>query len=176
MDDDIQEYAILRVNIGNKPAGCIAQVAMRETANLPKFYHLVEERQVLEQDAYVDDILTSHNSLNRFKQITTNIKTILEAGGFHMKPWVYSGQSGRSEVKEKMSESSIMVPPNQLSKEQNNALGLGYDSENDKLHIMPAVNFSKKKRKMRLGENLSKEEVRAQAPESAYSKRAPKAV
>lgn len=98
MGNDIQEYAILWVNIGDKPAGCIAQVAMRETANLPKFY-LVEECQVLEQDAYVDDILTSHNSLNRLKQITANIKKILEAGGFHMKPWVYSDRSGRSEVK-----------------------------------------------------------------------------
>lgn len=48
--------------------------------------------------------------------------------------------------------------------EDNKALGLGYDSENDKLHIMATVNFSKKNWKMRLGENLSKEEVRAQAP------------
>lgn len=31
------------VNIGDKPAGCIAQLAMRETANLPPFAHLEEE-------------------------------------------------------------------------------------------------------------------------------------
>ena len=57
-----------------------------------------------------------------------------------------------------------MVLPNQLSEENNKALGLGYDPEHDKLHLMVAVNFSKKKKKMRLGVNLSKEEVRAQAP------------
>ena len=56
-----------------------------------------------------------------------------------------------------------MVLPNQLSEENNKALGLGYDPEHDKLHLMVAVN-SKKKKKMRLGVNLSKEEVRAQAP------------
>lgn len=35
VDGEIEEFAITRVNIGDKPAGCIAQVAMRETANLP---------------------------------------------------------------------------------------------------------------------------------------------
>lgn len=165
MDEDIPEYAVTRVNIGDKPAGCIAQVAMRETANLPRFDHLKEERRVLEQDAYVDDILTSHNDLSRLKQIAANVEQILETGGFRMKPWVYSGQSGRSEGKEeKENEPSMMVLLNQLSEEDNKALGLGYDPGGDKLHVMVAVNFSKKKRKMRLGENLSKDEVRTQAP------------
>ena len=164
-EEDIQEYAITRVNIGDKPAGCIAQVAMRETANLPMFHHLAEERRVLEQDAYVDDILVSNDNLNKLKQITANVEHILEAGGFYMKPWVYSGQSGRSEPGDpQKKEPSVMVLPNQLSEENNKALGLGYDPEHDKLHLMVAVNFSKKKKKMRLGVNLSKEEVRAQAP------------
>lgn len=47
-----------------------------------------------------------------------------------------------------------MVFPNQLSEENNKGLGLGYDPESDKLHLMVAVNFSKKK--MKLGENLSR--------------------
>lgn len=53
-----------------------------------------------------------------------------------------------------------MVLPNQLSEENSKVLGLGYDSERDNLHLMIAVNFSKKKKKMKLGENLSREEVR----------------
>ena len=60
-NEELEEYAITRVNIGDKPAGCIAQLAMRETANLPPFTHLEEERQVLQNDSYVDDILTSHS-------------------------------------------------------------------------------------------------------------------
>ncbi|XP_054611256.1 uncharacterized protein LOC129169152 [Dunckerocampus dactyliophorus] len=165
-EEDVQEYAITRVNIGDKPAGCIAQVAMRETANLPMFRHLEGERRVLEQDAYVDDILTSHDDLCQLKQITTNVERILKAGGFYMKPWVYSGQSGRSESRHLKKEAPpVMVLPNQLSEENNKALGLGYDPESDKLHLMVAVNFSKKKRKMRLEENLSREEVRARAPD-----------
>ncbi|KAL2085038.1 hypothetical protein ACEWY4_020556 [Coilia grayii] len=164
-DEDVQEYAITRVNIGDKPAGCIAQVAMRETANLPMFHHLAEERRVLEQDAYVDDILTSHNDLSQLKQITANVEQILKAGGFYMKPWVYSGQSGRTESRQlERKEPPVMVLPNQLSEENNKALGLGYEPECDKFHLMVAVNLSKKKKKMRLGENLLKDEVRSQVP------------
>ncbi|XP_049321149.1 uncharacterized protein LOC111193301 [Astyanax mexicanus] len=61
-EEDLSEYAITRVNIGDRPAGCIAQLAMRETARLPEFTDLKEARRVLEEDSYVDDILTSHNS------------------------------------------------------------------------------------------------------------------
>lgn len=164
-EESIQEYAITRVNIGNKPAGCIAQVVMHETVNLPMFHHLTEERRALEQDAYVDDILTSHNDLSQLQQITANVEHILEAGGFHMKPWVFSGQSGRPEsTAPEKEESSMMVLPNQLSEENNKALGLGYEPESDKLHLMVAVNFSKKKKKMRLGENSSRSKVREQVP------------
>lgn len=42
-EEDTQEYAITRVNIGDKPASCIAQVTVRETANLPMFHHLAGE-------------------------------------------------------------------------------------------------------------------------------------
>lgn len=48
-DEEMSEYAITRVNIGDRPAGCIAQVAMRETASLPNFVHLEEERKVIEE-------------------------------------------------------------------------------------------------------------------------------
>lgn len=74
-DEEISEYAITRVNTGDHSAGCIAQLAMRETARLQIFTHLEEECRVLEEDSYVDDIL--------------------RAGWFFLKPWVRSGQSGR---------------------------------------------------------------------------------
>lgn len=42
-EGQLGEYAITRVNIGDKPAGCIAQLAIRETANHSIFTHLKEE-------------------------------------------------------------------------------------------------------------------------------------
>ncbi|KAK7889795.1 hypothetical protein WMY93_025355 [Mugilogobius chulae] len=134
-DQAIEDYAITRVNIGDKPAGCIAQVAMRETANLPQFRHFTAERRVVEEDAYVDDILTSHNDLVQLKTLTSNVEEILKAGGFHMKPWVYSGQSGRAKAKI-MNIGPTMILPNQLTEDDNKALGLGYTVDSDKLHVM----------------------------------------
>lgn len=62
--DENMGYASTRVNIGDKPVGCIAQLTMCETARLDIFTHLEEECRVLEEDAYVDDILNSHNCLD----------------------------------------------------------------------------------------------------------------
>ena len=82
-----------------------------------------------------------------------------------MKPWVYSDQSGRKGQRGEKIESETMILPNQLTEEDNKALGLGYTVEDDKLHVMVAVNFSKKRRKMRLGQDLLREEVREQTPD-----------
>ncbi|KAI3352112.1 hypothetical protein L3Q82_020927 [Scortum barcoo] len=87
-DGDIEEYAITRVNIGDRPAGCIAQLAMRETAKLSMFTHLEEECRILEEDSYVDDILTSHNDLEKLDENTKRVEEILKVGGFFLKPWV----------------------------------------------------------------------------------------
>ncbi|KAI7800929.1 gag-pol fusion polyprotein, partial [Triplophysa rosa] len=156
-EEELGEYAITRVNIGDKPdvmQGVIAQFAMHETANLASFVHLVEERRVLQQDSYVDNILTSHNDLQKLKAIMTNVELILKEGGFLLKPWVLSGQSGRniSEDKPVRIEEKIMVLPNQMEECDNKALGLY------------AIQFSKRKRKMRLGQNLSQEKISAQTP------------
>ncbi|XP_060777189.1 uncharacterized protein LOC132886503 [Neoarius graeffei] len=56
-----------------------------------------------------------------------------------------------------------MVLPNQMG-DDNKALGLGYIVQEDKLHVMSSINFSKRKKKMRLGQNLLQEEVKAQTP------------
>ena len=67
-DEEIIEYAITRVNIGDKPASCIAQVAMRLTASLPMFAHFEDKRRDSEEDSYVDDLLTSHDDLQKLEK------------------------------------------------------------------------------------------------------------
>ncbi|KAL1249502.1 hypothetical protein QQF64_020507 [Cirrhinus molitorella] len=170
-EEEIGEYAITRVNIGDRPAGCIAQLAMRETARLARFAHLKEESRILEEDSYVDDILTSHNDQERLNEIMKGLKEILTAGGFTLKPWVRSGQSGRQKADAQACgpEGSVLkgktvVLPNQLRDEDNKALGTGYLVEEDKLFIMASINFSKRKEKMRTGQDLLKSEVRLKTP------------
>lgn len=159
-EEEIGEYAITRVNMGDKPAGCIAQLAMRETANLPMFNHQSEERRIVQEDSYVDDILTSHNDLDTLHSITANVEKILNAGGFYLKPWVINGQVKEAEcTKGGESLSRTMVLPNQMSDEENKALGLGYVLDDDTLYAMVAINFSRKKKKMRLGQDLTEDQV-----------------
>lgn len=165
--EEISEYAITRVNIGDRPAGCIAQLAMRETASLPNFVHLEDERRVIEEDSYVDDLLTSHNDLNRLGKITERVKEILKAGGFFLKPWVRSGQSGKqgmeTEALQKR-QGKTLILPNQLRDEDNKAMGIGYQMDEDKLYMLTSANFSKRKKKMRVGKDFLKEGVRTETP------------
>lgn len=162
-EDDIEVFVVVRVNIGDKPAGCIAQVAMRETANLPQFAAMVGERRVLVEDSYVDDILTSHDDIKKLEKITKGVEEILKAGGFSLKPWIFSGQSGRSGTTSN-SSSKTLVLPNQMQDEESKALGVGYEPETDKLRIMTSINFSKKRGKMRTGLDLHEDEVRSNTP------------
>ncbi|KAI7792395.1 gag-pol fusion polyprotein [Triplophysa rosa] len=164
-EEELGEYAITRVNIGDKPAGCIAQLAMRETANLSQFSHLREECRVLQEDSYVDDILTSCNNLDQLKILAVNVEQILKAGGFELKPWVFSGQSRKESVGEKEKIPKTVVLPNQLKDEDNKALSLGYILEEDKLHVMVRINSSRRKKKIRLGQDLLLEQVRTQTPD-----------
>lgn len=163
-DGELEEYAITRVNIGDRPAGCIAQLAMRETAKLPMFTHLEEERRILEEDSYVDDVLTSHNDLEKLDKSTAGVEKILKAGGFFLKPWVRSGQSGRDMLAPERPANKFLILPNQRREEDDKALGVGYLVESDKLYPMTSVNFSKRRKKMRVGQNILEEEVRGKTP------------
>ena len=62
------------------------------------FTHLVKEWRILEEDSYVNDNLTSHNDLQGLNESTRKVKEILKAGGFFLRPWVRSGQSGKQKV------------------------------------------------------------------------------
>lgn len=69
---------------------------MQETAGLAAFAHLKEGQRVLLEDSYLDDILTSHNDQKKLVEIVKGLEEILKVGGFSLKAWVWSGQSGRS--------------------------------------------------------------------------------
>ena len=159
------EYAITRVNIGDRPAGCIAQLAMRETAKLSIFAHLEEERRILEEDSYVDEVLTSHNDLEKLDKNTNRVEEILKAGRFFLNPWVRSGQSGRQgHVPGNPEPSSlrVLILPNQMRGEDNKALGVGYLVESDKLPN--DLNQLLKEEEENESQNLLGEVVRGKTP------------
>lgn len=58
-----------------------------------------------------------------------------------------------------MIQEKTLILPNQRRDEDNRALGIGYQMDEDKLYMLTSVNFSKRKKKMRVGKDLLKEEV-----------------
>lgn len=55
-----------------------------------------------------------------------------------------------------------MVLPNQMGDGVKKALGLGYIGIEDKLHVMTAINFSRRKKKDAACQNLLQDQIRAQ--------------
>lgn len=105
--------------------------------------------------------LTIHNCRKRLRVITKNVELILKAGGFELKPWVFSGQNEEEKLE---TSPQMIVLPNQLKEENNKTFGLGYIASEDKLYVMERINFFKQKKKMRLGQDLLLEEVRIKTP------------
>ncbi|KAL1279468.1 hypothetical protein QQF64_026141 [Cirrhinus molitorella] len=156
LEDEIEDYVVVSVNMGDKPAGCIAQVAMRETAKLPQFSDMKEERRVIEEDSNVDYLLTSLSDPHRLTKIQEGEEKILKAGGFYLKPWIRSGQSGRRDE----TDSKPVI----LTQTVKGALGVGYLMQEDKLFEMVSINFSSRKKKMRTEIDLTEEEVEVKKP------------
>lgn len=65
---------------------------MWETERLQMFAHLKEECRILEEDSYVDDILSSQNDLKRLDEYTKQSGEILKAIGLFLKPWLKMGK------------------------------------------------------------------------------------
>lgn len=103
------------------------------------------------------------------KSVAVDVERNLRAGRFQLKPWVFSGQNGRRECSEEpeekldKTEGRCLTLPNQMSGEDNKALGLGYVVEENKLYVTNSINFLRRK-KMRLGQNLLHKQVRSQTP------------
>jgi len=131
-------YVTTTVNFGDKPAGCIAIAAARETAEM--FGRGKEEAAwFLKNRTYVDDCTAGSNSLTGLKKISKDLEDIVALGGFKFKETLMSGD----EVKED-------VPPK--------ILGLMWDTRADTLAVDVKINFAGKSRGAKLAPDVDLEE------------------
>ena len=72
-------------------ASLMRPISQQEKAKMTNFTHLKQERRVLEEDSYVDDIQISHNDLEGLNNITKGVEEIPKSVGMSLKPWVGSG-------------------------------------------------------------------------------------
>ena len=154
----IETYAILRVNIGDRPAACLGMLATRITAQLPEFEdHKAAVDTIICKSMYVDDIIDSSDSQEQVEALKTNVEHILARGWFKIKVWFTSG------VKPPESKAAISLP-NALKENESTALGLGYKVGEDFMYVRSSINFSKKIQKMRMGPDLSEDKIEANLP------------
>ena len=126
-------YCFEKVTFGDRPAGCIVVSALRATAEM--FSHLSKNAaKVLKQDSYMDDTLSGGNTVEEAKNLASNIQTIAEKGGFKYKKFVFSGE----------------YDDNGESKPAEKALGVIWESSEDKIKVHIELNHNKKKRGTRL--------------------------
>ena len=121
------------MNFGDKPAGCIAIAAIKETAEM--FGGQSEAAYFLKHRTYVDDCIAGSDSKSGLQKISDDLETIVAKGGFKVK----ETHCSRDPVKDDM---PIKV------------LGLIWDTERDTFQIDIKVNFSGKRAGVRLGPDL----------------------
>ena len=82
-------YVMTSVSFGDKPAGNIATVALRKTANqfLEEYPQSVK---VIIDNSYVDDIIDSVTDTTELSRVTNEINEILASGNFKIKQWISS--------------------------------------------------------------------------------------
>ena len=88
-------YVITSLSFRDKPAGNIASLALRKTAEMGKETYS-KPANVIQNITYVDDIIDSVDSLNEAKELTEDIDKLLQPGGFEIKHWTIHNESESS--------------------------------------------------------------------------------
>ena len=117
-------YFTTTVNFGDKPAGCIAIAAVKETTN--RFSGNSEAAYFLRNRTYVDDVTAGSDSKTELLKISTELEKIVAEGGFKFKETHMTSDPVKGEEPIKV-------------------LGLIWDTEKDLFKIDVKLNFSGKR-------------------------------
>ena len=145
-ESELKYYAMTRLVMGNKPSGPISCVAINETANLYDFAsRFPAAHNALARNSYVDNTFVMGPDINKVKVDINETEFVAAKGGFHYKEWVISGQ--------RVEEQVIAVHlPNQISADEEKALGVSWDVLKDLLSIK--VDITKPSKKARKKDNF----------------------
>ena len=145
-------YVMERVNMGDKCAPAIASEALIMTAELHED-RFPRAAQLVKESTYVDDMIDSVESLTTAKDLAKNTELLLAEGNFRVKEWQFSGVN--------KSESAALKGEGEYI----GVLGTQWDPINDTISYQVTLNFSKKKRGIRTGPDLKRNEVSQNIPE-----------
>ncbi|XP_043198573.1 uncharacterized protein LOC122368576 isoform X1 [Amphibalanus amphitrite] len=140
-------YVMTSVSFGDRPAGAIATLAMRKTAEQGQAQFPGAARVVIE-NTYMDDVIFSTASRDEATVITQDVEKMLKTGGFHMKRWVMSGEK-----------------PDQERDLTDKVLGVSWKPEQDMFCFQTQLNFNQKKKGVKVAEPLAPGETSDAVPD-----------
>ncbi|XP_038117303.1 uncharacterized protein LOC119769345 [Culex quinquefasciatus] len=85
-DQPIKHYRLCTVTYGTKCAPYLAIESMKQAASEFKLKY-PEAAQKIELDTYVDDFLSGAQTVQRAKELKSQVVEILESAGFHLRKW-----------------------------------------------------------------------------------------
>ncbi|KAH0816655.1 hypothetical protein GEV33_006136 [Tenebrio molitor] len=85
-EDPLKTYRLTTLTYGTKPASFLATRCLKELA-LQNVNHYPEAAKAIQQDFYVDDLLTGGDSLENLITLRDQIIQILAHGGFLLRKW-----------------------------------------------------------------------------------------
>ena len=153
-------YVMTSVSFGDKPAGAIASLAMKKTAELQTHVHPRAAKMIIE-NSYVDDIVDSFENATIARETIQKADSILGAGNFKIKEWTISEEN----VPQKKILGASQNEEDTVHGYQTKVLGVGWDTESDTLGFEAKLNFSPKKRKIHTTPNLTQQNITENVPE-----------
>jgi hypothetical protein len=148
---EMKVYITTTVN-RDKPAGCIAIAAARETAAMDEG-EFKEAGWFLQNRTYVDDATAGADSMDRLKALSGEMEAVAERGGFEFRETLMSG--------DKEDENG----------EPRKVLGLIWETEADCLKVDVKLNLGAKKAGLYLMENIELSEGPEKALPEVITKR-----
>ena len=143
-------YVLTSPSFGDRPAGTIAAVALRKTAEMGSKRYPKAAAVVLE-NTYVDDMLESFEKEEEARQCAKEISTLLASGGFFIKEWVFSSEQDN--------ENNPDINCVSGRHDNTSVLGSRWDRSTDTFVFVVKINFSEKKRKLRVDPNLNNTDI-----------------
>eukprot|EP00794_Sanderia_malayensis_P021204 gene21204-23286_t len=172
-------YVMTSVSFGDKPAGDIAILALRKTAEMGEGKY-PKAAKVINKSTYMDDIIDRVDSVKEAKELTGDIDKLLQPGRFEIKGWSIHGETEcLSPLQDKAHFETTVegncVNPKTKKKEfdihqigttgdSHKVLGVGWDPTTDSFVFNVGVNFSPKRRKLRTGPDLTIDQIPLEMP------------
>ena len=147
-----ETYVIMNcVSFGDKPAGTIAQLALRKTADMKKDQY-PNVWQIIHENTYVDDILDSVPDVETAVTLSKNIDEVLCEGGFKVKYWLIPkniidnqlSQLTMNDVSEDVNVKSLFEKSDETLDDQK-VLGVKWNPATDAILFLTELKFKQKK-------------------------------